>query len=151
MICLYITSIRSSDGIQNLLKPLFFLGQEKKWVNLKVVNQVGTKVRLTSNRVLPQAVLSSGDIFVYHRLLKKHDKKANITLHAVDAYTDKPLMLNGKFSYRVRPVTYSETQETYVTRLGKKGWFCYFVSLFFLLNSDKYRIYFLYVHKNTCE
>jgi len=88
----------------------------KKWVNLKVVNQVGTRVKLKADRILPSAVLSSGEIFVYHQLLNETDRKAKITLKAVDEYTDKPLILNGDSKLIVTPTTYDDTQEAYVSR-----------------------------------
>lgn len=88
----------------------------KKWVNLKVVNQVGTRVKLKADRILPSAVLSSGEIFVYHQLLNETDRKAKITLKAVDEYTDKPLILNGENKLIVTPTTYDDTQEAYVSR-----------------------------------
>lgn len=88
-------------------------------MNLKVVNQVGTRVKLKADRILPSAVLSSGEIFVYHQLLNETDRKAKITLKAVDEYTDKPLILNGENKLIVTPTTYDDTQEAYVSREGE--------------------------------
>ncbi|XP_078362698.1 uncharacterized protein LOC144646871 isoform X1 [Oculina patagonica] len=88
----------------------------KKWVNVKVVNQVGTRVKIRPDKILPSAVLSSGEIFVYHQLLNETDRKATITLKAVDEYTDKPLILNGDRKFIVTPTTYDDTQEAYVSR-----------------------------------
>ena len=88
-------------------------------MNLKVVNQVGTRVKLKADRILPSAVLSSGEIFVYHQLLNETDRKAKITLKAVDEYTDKPLILNGESKLIVTPTTYDDTQEAYVSREGE--------------------------------
>lgn len=101
------------------MTPLLFIPEAKKWVNLKVVNQVGTRVKLKADRILPSAVLSSGEIFVYHQLLNETDRKAKITLKAVDEYTDKPLILNGDSTLIVTPTTYDDTQEAYVSREGE--------------------------------
>lgn len=101
------------------MPPLLFIPEAKKWVNLKVVNQVGTRVKLKADRILPSAVLSSGEIFVYHQLLNETDRKAKITLKAVDEYTDKPLILNGDSKLIVTPTTYDDTQEAYVSREGE--------------------------------
>ncbi|XP_068678201.1 uncharacterized protein [Montipora foliosa] len=88
----------------------------KKWVNVKIVNQVGSRVKIKANKILPSAVLSSGEIFVYHRLLNGTDRKATITIKAIDEYTDKPLIINGEKTFFVRPTTYGETQEAYIAR-----------------------------------
>ena len=90
----------------------------KKWVNVKIVNQVGSQVRIKANKILPSAVLSSGEIFVYHRLLNGTDRKSTITLKAIDEYTDKPLIINGEKEFSVMPTTYDETQEAYIAREG---------------------------------
>lgn len=96
----------------------------KKWVNVKIVNQVGTRVKIKANKILPSAVLSSGEIFVYHRLLNGTDRKAQITLKAIDEYTDKPLTINGESKLTVKPTTYDDTQEAYVYRQGSGNrWF----------------------------
>lgn len=86
---------------------------------MKVVNQVGTSVKIKANKILPSAVLSSGEIFVYHQLLNQTDRKATITLKAVDEYTDKPLIINGDQKFYVTPTTYDDTQEAYVSREGE--------------------------------
>lgn len=91
----------------------------KKWANVKIVNQVGTRVKIKANKILPSAVLSSGEIFVYHRLLNGTDRKATITLKAIDEYTDKPLTINGEHKLIVKPTTYDDTQEAYVYRQGE--------------------------------
>lgn len=88
----------------------------KKWVNVKIVNQVGSQVKIKANKILPSAVLSSGEIFVYHRLLNGTDRKSTITLKAIDEYTDKPLIINGEKEFSVMPTTYDETQEAYIAR-----------------------------------
>lgn len=90
----------------------------KKWVNVKIVNQVGSQVKIKANKILPSAVLSSGEIFVYHRLLNGTDRKSTITLKAIDEYTDKPLIINGEKEFRIMPTTYDETQEAYIAREG---------------------------------
>ena len=90
----------------------------KKWVNVKIVNQVGSQVKIKANKILPSAVLSSGEIFVYHRLLNGTDRKSTITLKAIDEYTDKPLIINGEKEFSVVPTTYDETQEAYIAREG---------------------------------
>ena len=100
---------------------LLFNTEVKKWVNVKVVNQVGTRVKIKADKILPSAVLSSGEIFVYHQLLNETDRKATITLKAVDEYTDKPLILNGERKFTVTPTTYDDTQEAYVSREGEWG------------------------------
>ena len=88
-------------------------------MNVKVTNQVGTRVKLKADKILPSAVLSSGEIFVYHELLNGTDRLANINLQAVDEYTDQPLLLNGETKFTVSPVTYDHLQEAYVTREGE--------------------------------
>lgn len=93
--------------------------EARKWLNVKVVNQVGTRVKIKANKILPSAVLSSGEIFVYHQLLNQTDRKATITLKAVDEYTDKPLIINGDQKFYVTPTTYDDTQEAYVSREGE--------------------------------
>ena len=92
--------------------------EAKKWANVKIVNQVGTRVKIKANKILPTAVLSSGEIFVYHRFLNGKDRKAKITLKAMDEYTDKPLTINGVAKFTVRPTTYDDTQKAYVYRSG---------------------------------
>lgn len=85
---------------------------------MKIVNQVGSRVKIKANKILPSAVLSSGEIFVYHRFLNGKDRKAKITLKATDEYTDKPLTINGVAKFTVRPTTYDEPQEAYIYRSG---------------------------------
>ena len=92
----------------------------KKWVNVKIVNQVGSRVKIKADKILPSAVLSSGEIFVYHRLLNGTDRKATATLKAIDEYTDKPLTINGEHKFTVTPTTYDDTQEAYVSREGER-------------------------------
>ena len=99
---------------------MLFVSEVKKWVNVKIVNQVGSRVKIKANKILPSAVLSSGEIFVYHRLLNGTDRKATITIKAIDEYTDKPLIINGEKTFFVRPTTYGETQEAYIAREGKR-------------------------------
>ena len=40
----------------------------------------------------------------------------------------KPLMINGKFRFRVKPMAFDVTQDAYITRLGKaarmRSWYC---------------------------
>jgi len=93
----------------------------KKWVNVKIVNQVGSRVKIKADKILPSAVLSSGEIFVYHRLLNGTDRKATVTLKAIDEYTDKPLTINGEHKFTVTPTTYDDTQEAYVSREDSRG------------------------------
>ena len=88
-------------------------------MNVKVVNQVGTRVKIKADKILPSAVLSSGEIFVYHQLLNETGRKATITLRAVDEYTGKPLILNGERKFIVTPTTYDDTEEAYVSREGE--------------------------------
>ena len=98
---------------------LCFILEVKKWANIKIVNLVGSRVKIKPNKILPSAVLSSGEIFVYHRLLSGSDRKVTITLHAEDEYTDKPLTINGQKTLTVKPTTYDDTQEAYVARKGE--------------------------------
>ncbi|XP_073257254.1 uncharacterized protein [Porites lutea] len=93
----------------------------KKWANVKIVNQVGSRVKIKANKILPSAVLSSGEIFVYHRFLNGKERKAKITLKATDEYTDKPLTINGVAKFIVKPTTYDDTQEVYVYRSDSRS------------------------------
>lgn len=102
-----------------ILILIIIIPEVKKWANVKIVNQVGSRVKIKPNKILPSSVLRSGEIFVYHRLLTDTDRKATITLKAVDEYTDKPLTLNGKRKLTVKPTTSDDTQEVYVAREGE--------------------------------